>query len=62
MKTTVLMVLAAMAGVTAHASEPQSSGDRTVTVCMERGIWMGVTPLAQVMASKMFAEIGVTIR
>jgi hypothetical protein len=62
MKTTVLFVLAAMAGLTAHASEPQSNGHQTVTVCMESEIGMGVTPLAQLIASKMFAEIGVTIR
>jgi len=62
MKTTVLMVLAAMAGLTAHASDPQSNSHQTVTVCMEPGIGMFAKPLAQVMASRMFAEVGVTIR
>jgi hypothetical protein len=61
MKTTALLVLAAMAGLTAHAGEPQSNGYQTVTVCTEGGIGIGVTPLAQLIASKMFAEIGVTI-
>jgi len=61
MKITAMTTLAVLAGVAAQAGEPDQTAERRVTVCMDTAIAFGVAPQAQIIASRMFSGIGVTI-
>jgi hypothetical protein len=61
MKLAAMMAMAAAMGATGWAGEIGGTGERTVKVCMEPGTDIFATLRAQMVASKIFAEIGVKI-
>jgi hypothetical protein len=61
MKTTVLIAIAALTGVAAEASSIGGMAERRVTVCMESNAHSDDIVRAQILASKIFAGIGLTI-
>jgi len=62
MRRTAIAAIVAMSGVVATASDNAATpGERTVTVCMEANVRSDIAMRAQWLASKMFAEIGVTL-
>jgi hypothetical protein len=62
MKITKIAMLAMLAGASARADELQPNAERTVTVCLEKSAIRDTISFARLTASKMFAEIGVTIQ
>ena len=58
--TTTMITMAALMGLDARAAEPGGTSATTVSVCLGLGVMSGA-PIARVVASKMFAGIGVTI-
>lgn len=61
-KIATMVVLAMLAGERSPANELQPNAERTVTVCLEKSAIRDTMPLARMTASKMFADIGVTIQ
>jgi len=65
MQRTITFALILFAGTTSrgesHSSPAAAAGERSVTVCMEDGAGFDLGE-AKVLASSMFAEIGVTVR
>src|SRR5713101_6222119 len=61
-KIATMAVLAMLAGASAQADELQPNAERTVTVCLEKSDIRDTMPFARMTASKMFADIGVTIQ
>jgi hypothetical protein len=61
MKIVAMITIMVTAGVAARAGETMQVRDRTVTVCMEAAVGSYEIPWAMGVASKMFADIGVTI-
>jgi hypothetical protein len=61
MKIATMTMWAAMAGAFSQSDAAAQTEDQSVTVCVEKGAGFGVLPLAQQIASKMFAEAGVTV-
>jgi hypothetical protein len=63
MNTKAITTLALLAGVAAQGGQPveRTVTERTVTVCMEIHDGSVVVPEAQVIATRMFSDIGVTI-
>jgi hypothetical protein len=57
----VAMTLAATLGIAAQVRGAENLEHKTVTVCVESSVGFDVLPLAQQLASKMFAEAGVMI-
>ena len=60
-KIATMAVLAMVAGARAQGEELQPNAERTVTVCLEKSDIRDTMPFARMTASKMFADIGVTI-
>ena len=61
MKIAAMITMMVMAGMAAQAGETTQVTERTVTVCIDAGVGYRVTSQAQMIASQMFAGIGVTI-
>jgi hypothetical protein len=62
MKITAMATMALIAGSVAHAKSAARAAEWSVTVCVERGAAVLVTTgQAEMIASQMFAAIGVTI-
>jgi hypothetical protein len=61
-KITAMAVLAMLAGASAPADELRPNAERTATVCLEKSDINDSMPFARRLASKMFDDIGVTIR
>jgi hypothetical protein len=61
MKIAATATMMVMAGMAARAGETMQAKERTATVCIDAGVGYRVTPQAQMITSKMFAGIGVTI-
>jgi hypothetical protein len=61
MKIAAMMTIAVVAGMSVQARAAGQAGERKVTVCMERELDDNVADQAQVIASRMFANIGVRI-
>jgi hypothetical protein len=62
MKITAIATMAIIAGATAHAKINVGSTERTVVVCMSADEHSLQAGEARALASKMFGDIGVTIR
>jgi hypothetical protein len=61
MKIAAMATMMVMAGMAARAGETMQLTERAVTVCIDAGVGYRETPQAQMIASKMFAGIGVKI-
>ena len=61
MRIAVLTTIGALASVVVQAGEPVRAAERVVTVCMTGGPGTVIRTPAKVIASKMFAAIGVTV-
>ena len=61
MKIATMTMWAVMAGAFSQSDGAGQTADRSVSVCVEKGAGFDVLPLAEQIASKMFAEAGVTV-
>lgn len=61
MKITIAITLAAIIGVNTWAAQPSRAAEHKVTVCVEHTPAAYYLPLAERIASKMFAPIGVKL-
>ena len=59
--TTAFAAMAMMASTVMYGASADQVNDRGVTVCMQEGADLRVVPLAKMMATTMFREIGVKI-